>query len=465
MAQAAPLDELRAEASCPVCRDQLRDPVTLDCGHNCCGPCLRARWEGLRDVLPCPQCQHPCPSRAAPRNPLLCALTALLSALPPAAKRRRRAQEALCARHGRALALFCEEDLELLCARCGAAAPHRGHPLAPVGQAAARHREKLKSSLGPLRKQVEDAERGLATQVSTIRALGEKVEERRSELYFEFAHFKSYVDKERDVIDTRVLREMSEIYMKVTENKNQMSDYGTTLKSLLGAITTQCAQTDLGLLRGIASVQLEWSRCVSLKVPATFQCAFLKDTCNLSPQYVSLQTIMSKFWVDLSLDPDTAHHNLIISPDRKTATFSCERMDPTCAPRPQAFTSHEAVLSAEGFEAGRHFWQVDVRGSGVWSLGVCRGSFPRAARIPPSPRDGCWRFQWSSRTHLDPRTVRIRVGVFLDYELGEISFYSLSTRSHLYTLRCTFTDRLFPYFSVESYSSFSMTIAKIAEPL
>ncbi|XP_037382604.1 putative tripartite motif-containing protein 61 [Talpa occidentalis] len=161
---ATSVDELQAEASCPVCLDPLRDPVTLDCGHNCCGPCLRQRWQGLQDVLPCPVCQHHCPSRDVHRNPQLCALTDLLRQLPPSRnKRKRQEEEALCAQHHQALALFCEEDLELLCAQCGASSPHRGHPLVPLEQAAAQHREKLKSSLEPLRKQVEDAERGLAT--------------------------------------------------------------------------------------------------------------------------------------------------------------------------------------------------------------------------------------------------------------------------------------------------------------
>ncbi|KAG8506331.1 putative tripartite motif-containing protein 75, partial [Galemys pyrenaicus] len=463
MALAASLAELQAEASCPVCLDALRDPVTLECGHNCCGPCLRGRWEGLGDVLPCPVCQHHCPSRDVRRNPALAALADLLRRLPPTSSQARRQEEeeeeALCAQHRLALALFCEEDLQLLCARCAASSPHRGHPLTPVEQAAAQHREKLKRLLEPLRKQVGDAERGLARQTSKIQELREQVDARRRELYFEFAHFKGYLNKERDVIDTSVLREISDIYQKVADSEKQMSDYGSKLKILLRAVTTQLFQTDLGLLTGIANIQFEWNRCFSLEVPATYQYEFLEETCFLSPKYVGLQTIMSKFQAHLTLDPETAHRNLTISPDRRAAIFTFARMGPDLDSRPKAFTSHEAVLSAEGFQAGRHFWQVDVRGAGVWCLGVCAESFPRDAPAPPSPSNGCWHFQRSSRTHLDPQAVKIRVGVFLDYELGVISFYNLSTRSHLCTLTGTFIGKLFPYFSLGPCSlSFSMTL-------
>uniref|UniRef100_A0A8D0SZQ2 RING-type domain-containing protein n=2 Tax=Sus scrofa TaxID=9823 RepID=A0A8D0SZQ2_PIG len=58
MAQAASLAQLQAEASCPICLDYLRDPVTTDCGHNFCHSCLLQRWEGLQGDFPCPVCLH-----------------------------------------------------------------------------------------------------------------------------------------------------------------------------------------------------------------------------------------------------------------------------------------------------------------------------------------------------------------------------------------------------------------------
>ncbi|XP_037382607.1 tripartite motif-containing protein 75-like [Talpa occidentalis] len=456
---AASLAELQAEASCPVCLDPLRDPVTLDCGHNCCGPCLHQRWQGLQDVLPCPVCQHHCPSGDAHRNPQLCALTDLLRQLPPARnKRKRQEEEALCAQHHQALALFCEEDLELLCAQCGASSPHRGHPLVPLEQAAAQHREKLKSSLEPLRKQVEDAERGLATQVSKTRELREKVEARRSELYFELEYFKRFLGKEHHAIESQVVRAMSAVDKKAFKSRKRWLYYGATLKSLLWEISTQCVQTDLGLLRGVRSSHLQRSRRAHPEPPTAYSFSLEEESFSPPTHYLGLQTIVRKFQANLTLDPETAHHNLIISPDRKSAIFTYERVAPNDVAHPRAFTSHEAVLSAQGFEAGRHFWQVDIRGAGVWSLGVCKESFPRDA-LAPSPSNGCWQFQRPTGTRLHSHMVRIRVGVFLDYDLGVISFYNLSTRCHLCTLTDTFTDRLIPYFSAKrSPLPFAMTL-------
>uniref|UniRef100_A0A8C4MW39 RING-type domain-containing protein n=1 Tax=Equus asinus TaxID=9793 RepID=A0A8C4MW39_EQUAS len=63
MAFAVSLAKLQAEASCPICLDYLRDPVTIHCGHNFCLSCIHQRWEDLQDIFPCPVCLHHCPDR------------------------------------------------------------------------------------------------------------------------------------------------------------------------------------------------------------------------------------------------------------------------------------------------------------------------------------------------------------------------------------------------------------------
>ncbi|XP_014391303.1 PREDICTED: tripartite motif-containing protein 10 [Myotis brandtii] len=40
MAAATPVTSLEEEVSCPICQGALREPVTIDCGHNFCRGCL-----------------------------------------------------------------------------------------------------------------------------------------------------------------------------------------------------------------------------------------------------------------------------------------------------------------------------------------------------------------------------------------------------------------------------------------
>ncbi|KAM5145523.1 E3 ubiquitin-protein ligase TRIM7-like [Mantella aurantiaca] len=47
--------------------------------------------------------------------------------------------------------------------------------------------------------------------------------------------------------------------------------------------------------------------------------------------------------------------------------------------KPERFLSYTQVLSSQGFYSGRHSWDVDVRGSGDWKVGVCYPSIDRRA--------------------------------------------------------------------------------------
>ncbi|KAM7141598.1 tripartite motif-containing protein 60-like [Molossus nigricans] len=450
------LAELQAEARCPVCLDYLTDPVTIECGHNFCGSCIHQRWEGLQDIFPCPVCLHHCPDRDFRRNPQLRHMTDMVKQIPTMRKKRKRQEIPLCEQHKEDLILFCEKDLELLCPQCSDSSDHRGHPLMPIGEAAASHRRKLKSYLEPLREQVEDAEKGLEMQVSKSFELQLKMENRRTELYSEAEIFKHFWEKEQHAIHISLLAEEKGIEEKVTEKKNQICNHSSILKSLLNEIISKCLETDLDLLTGIESTH---NRYENLETPAVFSYELKRASFTLPPHYFGLHNMMSTFQVDLTLDPETAHPSLIVSRDRKSVTY--RTVDGLHDP--QAFTRYPAVLSSEGFAAGRHFWQVGIGGLGAWSLGVCKESFPRNALMSPTPRNGCWQIELLISPFGTWDSVNLRrIGIFLDYELGEVSFYDLKNRSHLYTFSDSFAEKLMPYFS-STPSSKSLTMRIVRE--
>ncbi|KAK1343110.1 hypothetical protein QTO34_015883 [Cnephaeus nilssonii] len=74
-------------ASCPICLDHLRDPVTTECGHNFCHSCIHQRWEGLQGTFPCPVCLHHCPDRSLKRNTQLYRMTEIVQEIPPGGER------------------------------------------------------------------------------------------------------------------------------------------------------------------------------------------------------------------------------------------------------------------------------------------------------------------------------------------------------------------------------------------
>uniref|UniRef100_A0A4X1U7B6 Tripartite motif containing 61 n=1 Tax=Sus scrofa TaxID=9823 RepID=A0A4X1U7B6_PIG len=184
MAQAASLAQLQAETSCPICLDYLQDPVTTDCGHNFCHSCILQRWEDLQGDFPCPVCLQHCPDRSLRRNTQLCHMVDVVKQLPNTeGEGKQQEEKPLCEKHHQVLSLFCEEDLELLCPQCQVSCDHQDHHLVPMEQAAACHRKRLKGSIEPLKKQLEEADMALDMQVSKSYELLWRVEHKKRNLH------------------------------------------------------------------------------------------------------------------------------------------------------------------------------------------------------------------------------------------------------------------------------------------
>ncbi|XP_075769784.1 butyrophilin subfamily 1 member A1-like [Pelodiscus sinensis] len=158
--------------------------------------------------------------------------------------------------------------------------------------------------------------------------------------------------------------------------------------------------------------------------------------------------------VDVTLDPDTAHPELVLSEDGKSVRHGDTRQD--LPDTPERFDMCPCVLGAEGFTGGRRYWEVEVGDKTGWTLGVCRESVRRKGQVALIPEDGYWTMwlrdgEYKACTWpLTPLPVNVRpsrVGVFLDYEAGEVSFYNVTDRCHLFTFTSTFSGTLRPYFS------------------
>ncbi|CAM4642852.1 unnamed protein product [Lepidochelys kempii] len=160
--------------------------------------------------------------------------------------------------------------------------------------------------------------------------------------------------------------------------------------------------------------------------------------------------------VDVTLDPDTANPYLVLSEDRKRVRHRDEHQD--LPDNPERFDTMAAVLGAEGFTGGRRYWEVEVGDKNVWYLGVCRENVSRKGHILFVPANGYWTI-WQEgdqlRANTSPPTplpVSVRpsqVGIFLDYEAGEVSFYNVTDKSHLFTFPDSISGTLRPYFNPE----------------
>ncbi|XP_010083701.1 PREDICTED: tripartite motif-containing protein 7, partial [Pterocles gutturalis] len=159
---------------------------------------------------------------------------------------------------------------------------------------------------------------------------------------------------------------------------------------------------------------------------------------------------------DLTLDPDSANHLLILSADLKSVRMGCRKQE--LPDNPKRFDTNSRVLASTGFKSGRHYWEVEVGASDGWAFGVAKESVRRKGLTQFSPEEGIWAVQqnggryWAvtspQRTPLCLSQKLNKVRVYLDYEGEEVSFYNADNMQHIFTFNVAFQEKVFPLFSV-----------------
>ncbi|KAL0983767.1 hypothetical protein UPYG_G00132500 [Umbra pygmaea] len=164
---------------------------------------------------------------------------------------------------------------------------------------------------------------------------------------------------------------------------------------------------------------------------------------------------MRRHAVDVTLDPDTANPWLNLSDDGKQVYHTNIKQD--LPDNPERFNQYFSVLGKEGFSSGRFYYEVQVEEKTRWILGVARESVNRKVMITPSLDDGYWTvWLWYGEyqvltgppVNLPLREKPQKVGVFVDYEEGQVSFFNVEARCLIYSFTgFTFTEKLYPYFN------------------
>uniref|UniRef100_A0A8C8W732 Tripartite motif-containing protein 75 n=1 Tax=Peromyscus maniculatus bairdii TaxID=230844 RepID=A0A8C8W732_PERMB len=454
MAFSTALVDLQDKCACFLCFDLFKNAVTIPCGHNFCLSCICLFWKGLNDTFPCPVCQISFPQRRFYKNPQIQNLVDIIKDLQRTQRKHRKPEKCtVCQKHNQPLALFCAQDLEVLCIQCSFSEEHETHHTCPVKRAASQHRRILEGHIEPLQCKVKEAEKVLAQQHR--RALREQAEAQRCELNSEFERLNRCLDREQQAAFSRLKEEEKGVRQKLSKNIEAFEKRTSTLKSLLKLALAGKKSSEVDLLSTVKNFYKDYE---SLSNPDIFSPQLRREAYNFPLQYSALQKIVQQFTVQVTLDPDTAHQNLLVSEDKKCVTFSKKKQRvPDFLKR---FTKSHAVLGFPNFSSGRHFWAVKVGEKSEWAVGICKANLSTGARqslIPP----GCWRIVWKGdcfEVSGDPKGSQLKatrprvIGIFLDYELGEVSFYRMPEKSHICTIRDTFAEPVCPYFYVGNNS-------------
>nr|XP_020633694.1 tripartite motif-containing protein 7-like [Pogona vitticeps] len=148
----ATVQDLCEEATCPICLDYFKDPVTIECGHNFCRACLTHCWEGSEgEEVSCPQCREKVRRSLFP-NQQLGNFVVLSKKLRLQEETIAESKEGACGKHREPLKLFCKDDEAPICVVCDRSREHRDHQVVPLEEAAQNYKDLISSHLKILEK-------------------------------------------------------------------------------------------------------------------------------------------------------------------------------------------------------------------------------------------------------------------------------------------------------------------------
>ncbi|XP_061451085.1 E3 ubiquitin-protein ligase TRIM69 [Rhineura floridana] len=446
-------DDFTKELSCVICLELFREPVILSCGHNFCKPCLETVWEE-KGVF-CPQCHSNVPDQKYIANKALEKMANKIKTFHVGC------QQQKCLEHSEPLTLYWKPQEKLACFSCRESQipKDQSTQFLLIPDAVQIYTEKLLMMRIQLRSILVKLEMLKNAQEEKISSHKENKLQLQYHISLEFLKLHQFLHgKEKMFINQ--LKEQGEILLQEMEaNLNKLQDRSQSAKDTLVCIQARLyQQNSAGFLKGIKAFiermeQKTENSSLAELVTGTLSAGEFKGPMHYT-MWKEMKSILSPDISFLTLDPKTAHPNLILS-ERMTCVRhnDIKQMLPDI---PERFDCSVSVLASEGFTSGRYYWEVEVQKKTKWTLGVVRESINRKGNYPLSPKEGHWLIKLRNKNELkaidmQPKNLTLakdpsRIGVYLDYESGQVSFYDADNMSHIYTFIDTFTEKLYPYF-------------------
>ncbi|XP_074487489.1 E3 ubiquitin-protein ligase TRIM21-like isoform X2 [Sebastes fasciatus] len=376
-------------------------------------------------------------------------------------------EDRMCMKHDKPLELFCKTDQTCVCMLC-LVLDHKTHEFVPLKE----EYEGKKAELGKTEAEIqqmiqkrrlkiqdikhsvdlseEDADREIAEGVQVFTALKESVERGQANLIDTIKEKQRATEKQAGAFIKELEQEISELTKRRTELE-QLSRSEDHLHLLQSVQSLKAAPTTKDWTE--VSVRTSSYKGTLVKAVAQLEETLSKEMKKLVAE--SELKRVQKYAVDVTLDPDTANPRLILSDDGKQVNDSDVRKN--LPDNPERFSNYVFVLGKQSFSSGRFYFEVQVKGKTNWVLGVARESINRKGDLTLRPRDGYWTICLRKENEykalagpdvsLSLKSQPQKVGVFVDYEEGLVSFYDVDAAALIYSFTgCCFTEKLLPYF-------------------
>ncbi|XP_030201016.1 E3 ubiquitin-protein ligase TRIM39-like isoform X1 [Gadus morhua] len=376
-----------------------------------------------------------------------------------------RLDDRMCKKHDRLLELFCKTEQVCVCLLC-TETDHKSHPVIPLKE----EYEEKTAQLGKIKAEVKqliqerqkniqeikdtvkrskaDADREIADGVQILTALMRRIEKCQDDLNQMVKEKLKSTEKQAEDLIKGLEQEIEDLTNRSSEVK-QLSH----TKDHLHFLQAFRSLKDPPPTRDWTTVEVRPPSYAGTLRRSLDQ---LEGTLNMEMKKLLDAELkrVQQYEVDVTLDPDTAHPWLTLSVDGKLVHYGGVKIKKRLRDNPKRFTQLTCVLTRQSFSSGRFYFEVQVKDKTIWFVGVARESIARKGQIPLIPENGYWTlfyykdwliFRDNPSVPLPLRAELQKVGVFVDYDEGLVSFYDVEARVHLYSATgCTFTEPLCP---------------------
>ncbi|XP_068103401.1 E3 ubiquitin/ISG15 ligase TRIM25-like [Hyperolius riggenbachi] len=506
--------DLSEELNCSLCLNLYADPVSLKCGHIFCQACIEAVLDNQKASgrYSCPECRTEYLQRPKPKRiRKLCNIVELYqentkipcsfcttSSPKPAVKtcvncefslcekhltshNRTKADHVLvepttsfeikkCAIHKKPLEFYCTEDDTCLCTYCFWVGEHKGHDVISLEDAANKKKETLRNQVDKLTPRIQKIDQKVHSLQDHSRKLKGKSDlekQKATDLYKEIRRHlqvqETQVQNKISSWEQQIQVTVSDRIKKLVSQKDNLSGKKDLIEQLIlipdpvnllqqksPDVDDLCKNQDLEENKDASVPDLDGA-LVSMTVHKSIT-DFINNANLKAASYIAKVS-------DMLLDGNSAHVNVTVSDDRKMASSSTTPQTKT--ELPGRFKYWSQVTSTKNFPSGRHYWEVEIGGSGVCELGICYTSMERQGETSSiGDNQKSWGLRIterkftavhnSSQQQLPRESSCTRYWVYLDYGSGRLSFYQLCDPIlHLYTFTATFTEPLHAAFFVD----------------
>ncbi|XP_040204015.1 putative tripartite motif-containing protein 75 isoform X2 [Rana temporaria] len=507
--------DARKELDCSICLHIYTNPVTLRCGHNFCQECIEDVLDrhGRSGIYCCPECREQFQVRPQlSRNITLRNIVESFRSTAQEKKEEKKESQIFCTQcihspviavksclhceaslcddhlrvhskspqhvlsdlttpqknrkcsvHEKILEYYCTEDSACLCGSCRLHGDHQEHQVEALEEASEKRKENLTNALQKLVKKREEMEES----IKSLQKYKRKVQDDADGVTKRVTAIFRDIRRQLDILEKRILNKISrqaekasfppsDLIQDLEIKKDNLSRKIRHIEEICNMTDplTFLQESDTGDLCDTEDEEDKERRDKLLHGGGELDVTGISHT--LHTGLYDIITGVNKGInipepAEITLDEDTAHNNVYLLDDKKTACRITKNLN-----RPQLpniFTILPQVMSSQSFSSGRHYWDVDVGGSSQWRVGMCFPSIDKAqyyADLGNNPVSWCLernanqllvKHGYKSATPLAGNASVTKVRISLDYEAGQISFYELVFPiRHLHTFTGIFTE-------------------------